>query len=226
MIEQAECESIYSTAGATHRVASLSSIKRKTMNLHLSRKFLWGIFCLPMLAIAEPVRTVDHVDLTRYQGKWYEIASIPQFFQRKCVRDVSAEYKLNAGTLDIINCCMTEDGKTKTAHGQARIVDTVSLAKLEVTFVQFFGWQYLMGGDYWIIDLASDYRYAVVGHPERKYAWILAKTPRLSAEDLTAIELHLRQNGYDTCLLNTSIQTDGATLKQPLCQAVLPVKPL
>ena len=196
------------------------------MLIHLSRKSLWLILCFPLLVIAEPVRTVDHVDLTRYQGTWYEIASIPQFFQRKCARDVTAEYKLNAGTLDISNRCTTDEGKTKTAHGQARIVDTVSLAKLEVTFVHLLGWQYLLGGDYWIVDLASDYRYAVIGHPERKYAWILAKNKRLSAEDLSSIEQNLRQNGYDTCLLNTTIQTDGMALKQPLCQAVLPVKPL
>lgn len=195
------------------------------MTVHLSQKFLWGILLLPLLAMAEPVRTVDHVDLTRYQGTWYEIASIPQFFQRQCARDVIAEYKLNAGVLDITNRCTTHEGKIKSAQGQARIVDTVSLAKLEVTFVQLFGWQYLMGGDYWIVDLASDYRYAVVGHPKRKYAWILAKSTRLSIEDLSAIELRLRQNGYDTCLLNTTIQTDGMALKQPLCQVVLPVKP-
>jgi apolipoprotein D and lipocalin family protein len=175
---------------------------------------------LPIYVVAQPLDTVPHVDLNRYLGKWYEIASIPQYFQRQCVRNVSAEYASADGNISVINRCVTASGDTKTAEGQARVVDKVSQAKLEVTFVKLFGWLYLLGGDYWVIDLADDYRYAVVGHPSRKYAWILASNPQLSATDIAGIESRLRQNNYDTCAIITTIQTGGATTKQPLCEAV------
>ncbi|MBA4383033.1 MAG: hypothetical protein C0406_10750 [Sideroxydans sp.] len=180
----------------------------------------FALLLLPLSVMAQTLDTVPHVDLDRYLGKWYEIASIPQYFQRQCVRDVSAEYASAGGNISVINRCITANGDTKTAEGQARVVDKVSQAKLEVTFVKLFGWLYFIGGDYWVIDLAEDYRYAVVGHPSRKYAWILASKPQLSADDLTGIESRLRQNNYDTCGILTTIQTGGATSKQPLCEAV------
>ena len=170
-----------------------------------------------------PLRTVDRVDLPRYAGKWYEIAAIPQYFQRMCVRDVTAEYALSDGGISVTNRCMTAEGNTSVAQGQARIADTVSQAKLEVTFVKIFGWMYFLGGNYWVIDLASDYRYAVVGHPSRKYAWVLAATPSLSAADLALIVQNMQKNGYDTCSLFTTVQTSGISVKQPLCEA-LPTK--
>lgn len=172
------------------------------------------------MTLAQTLATVEHVDLDRYLGKWYEIASIPQFFQRQCVRDVTAEYALQDGAISVINRCTTKTGEISESAGQARIVDTVSNAKLEVTFVKLFGWRYQFGGDYWVIDLASDYRYAVVGHPSRKYAWVLAKTPQLSSPDLAAIKNHLRANGYDTCGLLTTAQTPVLPVRMPLCEAV------
>lgn len=189
------------------------------MHLVAFKHLIFGALWLPTLAMAQPVTTVEHVDLNRYLGKWYEIAAIPQYFQRMCVRDVSAEYTLNDGSISVINRCVTAEGNTSVAQGQARIVDSASQAKLEVTFVNIFGWRYLLGGDYWVIDLASDYRYAVVGHPSRKYAWVLAATPSLPTTDLSLIVQNLQKNGYDTCSLFTTIQKNGLSIKQPLCEA-------
>ena len=149
------------------------------------------VMWLPALVFGQPVTTVDHVDLNRYLGRWYEIAAIPQYFQRMCVRDVTAEYALNDGGISVTNRCTTDKG-TSVAQGHARLVDPLDSAKLEVTFVKIFGWQYLLGGDYWIIDLATDYRYAVVGHPNRKYAWVLAATPRLASTDIALIVKNLQ----------------------------------
>lgn len=184
------------------------------------KKFISLLLLLPSIALALPLNTVAHVDLNRYLGKWYEIASIPQFFQRQCTRDVTAEYALKNGAISVINRCTTASGEVSEAEGQARIVDARSNAKLEVTFVKLFGWHYLFGGDYWIIDLAADYRYAVVGHPSRKYAWVLAKTPQVSSQDLAAIENQLKVNGYDTCGLLTTAQTPVLPVRMPLCEAV------
>jgi apolipoprotein D and lipocalin family protein len=191
-----------------------------TNYLRFLKKCAFALLLLPLTAFAQPLDTVPHVDLTRYLGKWYEIASIPQYFQRQCVRDVSAEYASAGSNISVTNRCITANGDTKTAEGQARVVDKVSQAKLEVTFVKLFGWLYLLGGDYWVIDLAEDYHYAVVGHPSRKYAWILASKPQLSATELAGIESRLRQNNYDTCGILTTIQTGGASTKQALCEAV------
>jgi len=175
---------------------------------------------LPPALWAQPLATVDNIDLGRYLGTWREIASIPQFFQRDCARDASAEYWRDGERIGVTNRCTTADGKIKIAQGQARVVDPSSRSKLEVTFVKLFGWLYLLGGDYWVIDLAEDYRYAVVGHPDRTYAWILARAPLLAAPDLIAIEARLRDQGYDTCTLLTSVQTGGLPLRQKLCDAV------
>lgn len=182
----------------------------------------WMIVCLwlPTLVLAQPLNTVEHVDLNRYLGKWYEIASIPQYFQRDCTRDVAAEYRQDGDNIAVTNRCIKADGRSKVAQGQARVVDKTSQAKLEVTFVHLLGWWYALGGDYWVIDLADDYRYAVVGHPSRQYAWVLAATAHLSNADLAAIEKRLKVNGYDTCALLTTIQTGGLSAQQSLCQVV------
>ena len=182
--------------------------------------FVSLLLLLPSFTLAQSLATVEHVDLDRYLGKWYEIASIPQYFQRQCARDVTAEYALKNGAISVINRCTTVSGEVSEAEGQARIVDARSNAKLEVTFVKLFGWRYLFGGDYWIIDLAPDYRYAVVGHPSRKYAWVLAATPQVSSQDLAAIENRLRASGYDTCGLLTTVQTPVLPVRMPLCEAV------
>lgn len=172
------------------------------------------------VAAAQPLPTVAEVDLQRYLGRWYEIASIPQYFQRQCVGDTMADYAMDGADIAVTNSCRTKTGERSVAQGRARVVDSNTRAKLEVTFVKLFGWLYLLGGDYWVIDLAPDYRYAVVGHPDRDYAWILSRQAVLAMPDLIAIEQHLRDNGYDSCALLTSIQSGGLSEKVPLCVAV------
>ena len=180
-----------------------------------------GLLFSSCSTIPEGVVAIKPFDKAKYLGKWYEIARMPQFFQRKCERDVSAEYKLDEGFISVTNSCTTETGEVLVADGHAKVVDSLSNAKLEVTFVKLFGWRYIFGGDYWIIDLATDYRYAVIGHPNRKYAWVLARNPELPAVDLVAIEKRLQENGYDTCALLMTVQTGGFSSKIPLCKLVM-----
>ncbi len=143
------------------------------------------------------VTTVNHVDLKRYIGTWYEIARLPNSFQKQCARNTTATYTLrDDGRIDVLNKCTKSDGDVSQANGVARIVDTTTNAKLEVSFVRFLGIQFFWG-DYWIIGLDSEYRYAIVGTPSRKYGWILSRTPALSDEDQrTAFEI-LRSQGYN-----------------------------
>ena len=92
------------------------------------------------------------------------------------------------------------DGKEKSALGRARVVDRATNAKLEVSFFRPF-W-----GDYWIIDLADDYSYAVVGHPGRDYLWILARTPTMAEATFQGIVARLQAKGYETSHLVRTLQ--------------------
>jgi apolipoprotein D and lipocalin family protein len=153
-----------------------------------------------------PLPTVASVELPQYLGTWYEIASIPQRFQKGCTA-TTATYSLRPdGQIDVLNKCRLEtvDGREKIAHGTARIVDTRTNARLEVSFFRPF-W-----GEYWVIDLAPDYAWAVVGHPSRDYLWILSRTPQLSPDDYQGIVERLEANGYDLSRLQKTVQVKGA----------------
>jgi apolipoprotein D and lipocalin family protein len=146
---------------------------------------------------ALPLVTVGAVDPARYVGRWYEIANYPNRFQRDCVTNTTAEYSLqDDGTLRVLNRCTTASG-ISTAEGMARRAGTES-DKLEVSFLPAaLRWLPVGWGDYWVIGLAPDYRYAVIGEPSRRYLWILARTPTLADADRIAIDGLLREKGYD-----------------------------
>lgn len=144
----------------------------------------------------EPV-TVSYVDLQKYTGVWYEIAKIPNRFQKNCASNTTATYKLrDDGKIDVINRCVGSDGSVNEAKGIAKVEDAKTYSKLKVSFVKILGIS-LFWGDYWIIGLDKDYRYAIVGSPDRKYGWILSRTSKLSKEDLNNIFDILRKQGYN-----------------------------
>jgi apolipoprotein D and lipocalin family protein len=149
-----------------------------------------------------PLKTVERVELGRYLGTWYEMASFPQRFQRGCTA-TSATYALrDDGQIDVLNSCRKEslDGELATARGLARVVDLATNARLEVSFFRPF-W-----GDYWIIDLGRDYEYAVVGHPSRDYLWILSRRPALAEATYRGILARLQAQGYETARLVRTLQ--------------------
>jgi apolipoprotein D and lipocalin family protein len=149
-----------------------------------------------------PLSTVAKVELPKYLGTWYEIASFPQRFQKGCTGS-TATYSLRPdGTIDVLNKCRLESlqGPEKIAHGRARVVDAQTQARLEVSFFRPF-W-----GDYWVVDLAPDYTFAVVGHPSRDYLWILSRTPQMPPEVYDAILARLRASGYDLDRLSLTPQ--------------------
>lgn len=146
------------------------------------------------------LQTVPYVDVNKYIGKWYEIASFPQRFQKGC-NCTTAEYSLNKdGSIKVENRCM-KDGKEKIATAKAKVKDKRTNAKLSV---QFF-WPFK--GKYWIIDLADDYSYAVVGHPNRKYLWILSRSPQMSENTYKEIVARVQQKGFDITKLNKTSQS-------------------
>jgi apolipoprotein D and lipocalin family protein len=160
------------------------------------RNLFFTILTTVMSSIAlqsQPLQTVSQVDVKKYAGKWYEIASYPQRFQKGC-HCTTAEYTLSpAGYLIVENKCNrgSVDGHQSYIKGKAFIEKNSGNAKLKV---QFF-WP--LRAKYWIIDLAADYSYAVVSHPSKKYLWILSRTPTM--DDLVYGEIlsRLKEKGFD-----------------------------
>ncbi|MBU1095733.1 MAG: lipocalin family protein [Bacteroidetes bacterium] len=140
-----------------------------------------------------PLSVVDYVDIERYQGKWHEIARLPNSFQDDCYCS-TAEYKIiDSLTISVKNECREDsiNGELDYVNGKAFVVDGSNNAKLKV---QFF-WPFK--GDYWIIDLDQDeYQYVTVGSPSRKYMWILARDPMLKSEQLNKLIDNAKNKGF------------------------------
>jgi apolipoprotein D and lipocalin family protein len=140
-----------------------------------------------------PLPTVEHVDVERYLGTWYEIARYPAPFQEGCVA-TSANYSAReGGGIRVVNRCLVDslDGELREAEGRARIVDTETNAKLKVTFF----WPFY--GDYWVLGLGPDYEWSLVGEPGRRYLWILSRTRQMDPDTYRDIVGRLPALGYD-----------------------------
>ncbi len=154
------------------------------------------------IAHAQQLQTVPAVDIKKYCGKWYEIASYPQRFQKGC-HCTTAEYTLSKkGFVVVENRCNRGriDGKESYIKGKAFIEPNSGNARLKV---QFF-WPFR--AKYWIVDLAADYSYAVVSHPGRKYLWILSRTPHMDPVIYQQILDRLVQMGFDLANLAVTKQ--------------------
>lgn len=138
------------------------------------------------------VRSVESIDLNRYTGTWYEIASYPQRFQEGCTGTTATYTLQDDGTISVLNRCRRDslEGPEVTANGRARVVNAARPSELEVSFFRPF-W-----GDYWVIDLDPEYRFAVVGQPSRDYLWILSRTPTLPSETYQGILNRLVEQEY------------------------------
>lgn len=146
---------------------------------------------------AAPLEVVPFVDLTRYTGIWYEISRYPHRFQEGCIGS-RATYTLRSdGKIAVLNECFegSLSGELRNAKGTAKVVDTKSNAKLKVSFFWPFS------GDYWIIDIGKEYEYAVVGHPDRTYLWILSRMKKMDEKLYQEILERLEAKGYDTAKL-------------------------
>lgn len=140
------------------------------------------------------------VVLSRYLGRWYEVARYEQGFQKDC-DGVTADYALRTdGAILVINTCRQPDGKITQARGKAKVVDRATGAKLKVSF---FGPFY---GDYWVVDHADDYSWAIVGEGSGRYLWLLSRTPAPARDRMEALIARTRSLGYDTAMLRITRQ--------------------
>jgi len=180
------------------------------------KKRNWFILCAMLAAVAVYVRsagteaglqTVTQLEISRYLGRWYEIARYPNRFEKQCDRDVIATYGLREdGRISVLNTCVKADGSHSEAKGWAKISDPSTNAKLKVTFF----WPFF--GNYWVLELGQNYEYALIGEPGRKYLWILSRTPHMSAEQYQTITKNLAAKGYDAAKLVRVKQTAGAKI--------------
>ena len=156
----------------------------------------------------QPLDVVPAVDFNHYAGTWFEIARLPNRFQNQCLGDVTATYTLlDDGDIKVVNRCRNENGLIEEAEGRAkRASNEAPNTKLKVRFApSFLSFLPFVWGDYWIIDLATDYSYAVIGEPARKYLWILSRTPTMEDTMMQSILDRVKQKGYDlTGLIRTS----------------------
>jgi apolipoprotein D and lipocalin family protein len=153
-----------------------------------------------------PLRVVPDVDYQRYAGTWYEIARLPNRFEKKCVSSVTANYALRPdGRVTVTNRCKQSDGSISEATGVARRVEGQPPSVLQVRFAPaFLSFISKVWGDYQVMELGPQYDYSVVGSPDRKYLWILARTPRLDPATYQSLVDRARAQGFDT---STLIQT-------------------
>ena len=173
------------------------------------KRMLCGSYLIAILLIGTAAHSdlpelevVDSVDLDRYLGKWYEIASYPAWFQKGCVASTAEYTKLPDDKIRVVNRCHKDrlDGPLKESVGKAEVIDDQTHAKLKV----WFFWPFK--GNYWIIYLDDDYQWAVVGEPKRKYLWILSRTPIMDQTLYQNILARLPAKGYDPSKLRRTSQ--------------------
>ncbi|AFL69101.1 lipocalin family protein [Sulfurospirillum barnesii] len=166
---------------------------------------LWLMALVFLNAFAYELPTVPSVDMERYLGRWYEIARFDHSFERGC-DEVEAFYTLrDDGMIGVENSCFKRATQKKNvAYGRAKVVDEVSRAKLKVTFF----WPFY--GDYWIVDVAEDYSYAMVSEPSKRYFWILSRTPTIDEDVLSRLLSYANYLGFDTekIIWRTPLQRD------------------
>ena len=165
----------------------------------MTRSLALIVVALAACNSSPPLDVAPSVDLNQFQGKWYEIAHLPRPTQVNCTV-TTATYTVQAdGQLSFVHECTLTNGTYHGATAVARVVDPNAPAKLAVDFGGVMG-------DYWILEVAPDYRYAVVGHPSRDYLWILSRTPKMDPNDLKLVLDHANTKSFDTTQLEYTPQ--------------------
>lgn len=168
--------------------------------------------CLALTGHAQQtgsLQAIATLNVSRYLGRWYEIAKFPNSFQKDCVSDTSANYVLRPdGQIDVQNQCRLADGRLKVAMGLARQLGGPTSAKLEVRFAPaWLSFLPFVWGDYWVVDLDANYQLAAVSEPSRQYLWILSRTPVVDEGRYQALLQRLSSLGHDVRKLERSAQS-------------------
>lgn len=165
------------------------------------RRFLLVSACLGVSACSqEPLDAAPNVDLSRFQGKWYEVAKLPRLTQANCT-GTTAFYTLREGGLDLTSECHldTLGGALRSMTARAVVADGGDAAKLSLQVAGF-------SGDYWILEVGGHYEYAVVGVPSRESLWILSRTPTLEQKTVDSLVASAQAKKFDTSRLEYTVQ--------------------
>lgn len=162
------------------------------------------------------VLAVPHIDLNRYLGRWYEIVRLPQEHEDELATDISANYAIDEnGEIRVENLCLDEEGRPVSVVGHARAVDEKN-SKLKISFLPSgLRWIPFTEGDYWVLKIDDGYLTALIGTPDRKYLWVLARTPHISSETLAEYLAEARRQGFDLGSLITPLHT-GREVTDPM----------
>jgi len=181
----------------------------------------WGPVLLPMLAPlldrkvatflgslglpvpvkqAAPLPTVEHLDLMRYAGTWYEIARLPNRDEKDCARDTQTDYRLDQhGGIDVHHRCVHDDGRLSEAKGRMRQPDSRLPGQLELTHAPaWLRWWPGVWRDQWVMHLDDGYEVALVGTPDRDGLWLLSRTPQLPEAMIESMQALAQRHGFDT----------------------------
>ena len=157
-----------------------------------------------------PLKPIAALDVQRYMGTWYEIARYPNRFERKCVKDTTANYSLRPDArLAVLNSCKQQDGSLMQASAVARQTGAENSPTLEVRFAPaWLSFLPIVWADYWVIDIDKDYQMAAVSEPRREYLWILSRTPKVDQHVYAELLTRLAAKGFDLNKLVLSQQSD------------------
>lgn len=153
------------------------------------------------------IDAVKQFDKEKYLGKWHEVARLPNFFQKQCVKNIQAEYIEKNGGIKVINQCTKKGNINDTAIGFATFENDIG-SKLKVSFLpEYIRWLPFTKGDYWVLRIDPDYQVSLVGDPEREYLWVLARDPKIAPEIIQDYLGTAKDFGYDN--LNEIIYTQN-----------------
>ena len=160
----------------------------------LSRMWL-AVIAASWMGCEPPLDTAPSVDTSQLTGTWYEIAHLPRTTQDGC-SGTTATYMPQAedGHFSVTHQCTLASGAVSTSNATLYVLDKTTNSKLGIDLGGFIG-------DYWILEVPSDYRYLVVGHPSRSYWWLLSRSKQIAPSDLTTVLAHAQAAGFDTSQL-------------------------
>lgn len=168
---------------------------------------LTALASLPVKSSARLPVAAPQVDLRRFSGNWFEIGRIAAPHERRFADDVTTTYLLDDAGMRVINRRRQPNGRAIVTRQRARVVDPISHAKLKVTSAPvLLRWLPMAWSDFWILDVAPDYRYALVGGPERRSLQVLAREPTMPAAAYHALLTRAAALGFDTRRMRTTAQ--------------------
>jgi apolipoprotein D and lipocalin family protein len=165
----------------------------------------------------KPLATAPHVDLERFSGTWFEIARMPEKWEKDCESDVTVTYEAMAdGGLRVIHRCRRSDGSLKRTIGRAEVTDPDSNAKLRISYApQLLDALPFVWSRYCIVDVAADYSTAVLGTPDRAHLWLLARETTVSEDVRSAFMAKALGQEFDTSQLIYAQHSQPAAASTP-----------